>query len=97
MFSCFYKRSLLIFSSPKDPMEIVENKFAILAKEQHLLANLSPVSKEISVENTEIDSYRKLTPTKFILPLEDELNVEEYKSRDSLHNGVRVFNFLEEH
>lgn len=50
-------------------MEIVENKYAILNKEQYLLQNLTQ-SKEIPTENTE--SLRKATPTKFILPLQEE-------------------------
>lgn len=50
-------------------MEIVENKYAILNKEQYLLQSLTE-SKEIPAENTE--SHRKATPTKFILPLEED-------------------------
>lgn len=67
----------MLFSSPKDPLEIVENKYAILNKEQYLLQQLSE-SKDIPTENTE--SLRKATPTKFILPLEEETNFE---------NGIR--------
>lgn len=66
-----YPNKNVCFSSPKDPLEIVENKYAILNKEQqYLLQNMTMESKEIPVENTE--SHQKATPSKFILPLEED-------------------------
>lgn len=58
------------YSSPKDPFEIVENKFTVLNHEQYLLENLS-LSKEVSTENTEEQDTKNTAETKFILPLDD--------------------------
>lgn len=96
-------KKLWFYSSPKDPLEVVENKYAILNKEQYLLQNLME-SKEIPLENTE--SQRKATPTKFILPLEeDEATFENDRTNEvqvclyfsaALTNGLlSLFLFVE--
>lgn len=73
-------------------MEIVENKYAILSKEQYLLQSLTE-SKEIPSENTE--SPRKATPTKFILPLEeDETTTYENETQKQVCFVIIVFKFV---
>ncbi|CAH0546228.1 unnamed protein product [Brassicogethes aeneus] len=65
---------------PKESTELIDNKFAILEAEQLLLQEAEKLikqnrhnSKEIPKENQDfLEGQRKSTPTKFILPLEDE-------------------------
>ncbi|KAL3276180.1 hypothetical protein HHI36_020898 [Cryptolaemus montrouzieri] len=75
-------------SSPKDASNIVENKFAILEKEQYLLENLNTTRD--STDNSIDGTTRKPTPTKFILPLEDVDLIHE--SYDKPANNCNVLN-----
>lgn len=94
---------MYFFSSPKDATsELIETKFAAVNHEHNLLllekSNKKDLqeshSRELDNINTDIDlPTRKLTPTKFILPIEQEEEAASYIKPLENYENVTLSNF----